>query len=257
MTIYKNRDVRGELLSKLEEFEPSSEFSEVMGWDGLHTHSDIYFKLYDIINNYGSRLPYIRDILLRIMNELMKSPRYGHDYKIHGLRLNILECRLQQKPIGTYLHQFLAIQDLPKFGCKNIESHIDDRNGFPDYTCESAFGNEWEIKIMIGNKICFTHSQLENFKKDVNILIYRKIEPYSYIHSLNDTCCQFHNHIKFSDIYDVLLGKRSYFQHKIGNKLLDNAPIIYQIKLEDPLDPLDPSENAKSIIKRRYVRESR
>lgn len=33
MMIYKNREIRDELLSKLEEFEPSSEFSELMGWD--------------------------------------------------------------------------------------------------------------------------------------------------------------------------------------------------------------------------------
>ena len=254
MIIYKNRCTYDELLSKLEEFEPNSKFSEDMGWDGLPIHSKIYYKLYNIIKNYNyiNDLPYIREILSQIMNGLIKNPRHEYIYKFYNSRLCILECRLQHESGGQYHHDYFCMRDLPKLGCiyANIENLMYMKNGSPDFKAESIFGNEWEIKIIAGNKIIFTHSQLEKFNRNVNLLIYRRTEPNAYVHRINHVGAVFHNHIKFGDIYDALLDKKSYFPHKFGNRLLDNIPIIYQIDVEDSL------ESAKSIIECRYRQES-
>lgn len=260
MTAYKNRSIRDELLHRLEEFEPNSKFSEFYGiekWDDLHQHSDNFFKLYNIIKNYGKDLPYMHNILLNIINRLFKNRefiktdynRYKHNCKLYNLRLSILECRLNNESGGQYHHDYFSMRDLPKFGCvyENIINLMNMKNGSPDFIVETIFGKEWEIKMMIRNKLTFTHSQLEKFNRDVNILIYRKVEPNLYIHKINHVGAEFHNHIKFGDVLDVLLENKSYFQHKFGNRLLDNMPIIYQIDVEDS------PENAKYIIKNRYI----
>ena len=262
MIIYKDRSIYEQLLSKLEEFEPSSKFSQFSGiekWDELRQHSDNYFKLYNIIKNYRNDLSYIHNTLYEIINRLSKNlefiktdyDRYKHNCKFYNLRLNILECRLQHESGGQYHHNYFSTRDLPKFGCRygHIDNLMHMKNGSPDFVAESKFGNEWEIKMMTGNKITFTHTQLEKFNKNCNVLIYRKIEPNSYIHRLNHVGAEFHNHIKFGDVYDVLLEKKSYFSHKVGDRLYDNIPIIYQIEVEDSL------ESAKSIIKNRYIQE--
>lgn len=235
MTIYKNRPIRDELLSKLEEFEPNSEFSKFSGiekWDELRQHSDNYFKLYGIIKNYGNDLPYIYNTLSDIMNRLFKNrefiktdyAKYKHNCKLYNLRLSILECKLKRESGGQYHHDYFCMRDLPKFGCiyGNIENLMYMKNESPDFIAESKFGKEWEIKMMTRNKITFTHSQLEKFNRNFNILIYRKVEPNLYIGRINHVGAEFHNHIKFGDIYDVSLDRKSYFPHKIGNRLLDN-----------------------------------
>lgn len=249
MAIYINRDVYDELLFKLEEFEPNSKFSDCMGWDGKRVHSDIYYKLYNIIKNYINDLPYIQDILL----EAMKRPTENCEYnrKLCNLRLNILECRLQYKCVETYQQDYIGMKYLPKFGCKHedIVNLTGSRNGTPDFRASSPFGEEWEIKVAIGNRIIFTYAQIDKFNKDVNILVYKKVEYNSHIDRIRHVGCRFHNHIKFNDVYDVLLGKKSYFQQKIGNRLVNNNPIIYKIHVEDS------PESAKSIIQHRYKRE--
>ncbi len=255
MIIYENRRIRDELLSKLEEFEPSSKFSKSVGWDELPIHSDNYFKLYSIINNYESDLSYLRHTLLEIIDKLSKSRKfierdygkYTHYCRLYNLRLSILECRLQYGSGGRYHHEYFAMEYLPMLGCKPGQIHnlMGEKNGSPDFKAESIFGNEWEIKMITGNKIAFTRLQLKKFNRNVNILIYRIVESHSY----NHIGAKFHNHIKFGDIYDVLLEKKSYIRCKIGNKLLNNIPVVYQITAEDS------SDSAKSIIKNRYIQE--
>jgi hypothetical protein len=246
MAIYENRDIRESLLFKLEEFEPSSKFSDCMGWDGKSIHSDTYYKLYDIITNYRNDLQYIHDLL----SQVMKRCSGAHEYyrKLCNLRLSILECRLRRACVETYQQDYLGMKDLPKFGCKHkdIENLTGYRNGTPDFRAVSPFGNEWEIKVIIGNRIVFTRAQLDNFDQNVNILVYRKAEYSSHIDRVRHVGCKFHNHIKFGDICNVLLGKKSYFEHKIGNKLLDYARIVYHISVEDS------QYGATSIMVHRY-----
>ena len=249
MAIYENRNIRDDLLFKLEGFEPSSKFSDCMGWDGKSNHSDTYYKLYDIITNYGNDLQYIYDLLSQVMKR--STGACGYDRKLCNLRLSILECRLQRICVETYQQDYLGMKDLPKFGCKHedIENLTGCRNGTPDFRAASPFGNEWEIKVAIGNRIVFTRAQLDQFKKDVNILVYRKAEYSSHVDRVRHVGCKFHNHVKFADVCNVLLGKNSYFEHKIGHKLLDYDRIVYHIYVEDSPD------DATSIMTHRYQRE--
>jgi len=249
MTIYKPREVRKELLFKLEEFEPRTEFSDDCGWSGK-VHSDIYYKLCHIIENNQKDLMYIRDILLQAMNR----PMNEYDHELCNLRLKVLECRLKGERLNTCQHDYIGMKHLPEFGCKceDIVNLTGRRDGTPDFYATSLFGNEWEIKVITGNIIIVTRDQLRHFKKDVNILIFKTINYRSYINTITNVGCKFHNHIKFSDMCDVILEKKSYFQHKRGGKLLDNIPIVYHIHVSNPME----GETAKSILEDRYKRES-
>lgn len=260
MAIYKNRSIREGLLTKLEELEPSSEFSKFSGvekWDELYEHSDNYFKLYSIIKNYGDDLPYIHGTLLDIMNRLFKNrefiktdyDKYRHNCKLYNLRLSILERRLKHESGGQYHHDYFCMRDLPKLGCRYgcIENLTHMRNGTPDYRAESIFGSEHEIKIITRNIICFTRDQLLTFDRHVNILTYKRADS----PRINSVGAEFDNHIKFGDMYDALLKNKIYFSHKFGNRLLDSKLMIYQVTVEGS------SDIARSIIKNRHMDEQR
>lgn len=268
MPVYKDRSVSDELLSKLEMFEPSDYYkwppTIETAWEQTEeqisksVHSDNYIKLYDIIdehkNNFNN-LPYMRNILSDIIDKLSKNrnfietdyDRYKYNRELYSLRLDILRLRLKGERLNTCLHDYLGMEWLPKFGCKyvDIQNLTCYRDGTPDFRAVSSFGNEWEVKVVIGNVIYFTRLQLERFKKDVNILIFKTVRYSSNMNTINNIGCEFHNHVKFSDICDVVLGKKSHFQRKIGNRLLGGY-VTYQIHVADSED------GAQSILANRY-----
>lgn len=268
MPVYKDRSVSDELLSKLELFESSDCYKWPLtietAWEqtdeqrSKSVHSDNYVKLYDIIdenkNNYDNLLR-IRNILSDIIDKLSKNrnfietdyDRYKYNRELYSLRLDILRLRLKGERLNTCQHDYLGMEWLPKFGCKyvDIKNLTDYRDGTPDFRAVSSFGNEWEVKIVKGNVIYFTRLQLERFKKDVNILIFKTVRYSSRMNTINNIGCEFHNHIKFSDIYDAVLGNKNHFQHKFGDRLLGGY-VTYKIHVADSED------SAKHILENRY-----
>lgn len=268
MSIYKDRSIINELLSQLEVFEPSECYrwppTIETAWDqptseiSKRLHSDNYIKLYDIINehkNNFNNLLYMRDVLPEIMDKLSKNrnfiktdyDRYKYYCLLHGLKLDILGRKLKGERLNTCLHDYLGMEWLPKFGCKymDIKNLTGYRDGTPDFRAVSSYGNEWEVKVATGNNIYVTRLQLKCFKKDVNILIFKTVRYGSRMNRIYNIDCEFHNHVKFGDICDVILERKSNFQHKIGNRLL-GGPVTYQIHVSDS------EESAKSILENRY-----
>lgn len=270
MTIYKDKSITNDLLSKLEEFEPNDKYewppTIETAWDDrpkkLYVHSENYIKLYDIITNrdilynHADNMLRTYNTLSEIMNRLSKNRQfikinrelYKHNCTLYGLRLDILRCRIRGESGGQYHHDYFCMRDLPIFGCRygHIENLTYMKNGTPDYKAESIFGNEYELKFMTRNTLCFTKKQLQQFNRNVNILTYKRDDS---IFLINSVGARFDNHIKFGDIYDSLLKNRIIFPHKIGNKLLDNTHMIYRIIV------VDSPEGARSIIKNRYMEE--
>lgn len=270
MTIYKDRSITNDLLSKLEEFEPKDKYEWPLtietAWDDrpkkLYVHSDNYIKLYDIINNsdvlynHEDNLLRTHNTLSEIMNRLSKNrefikinyDRYKHNCVLYGLRLDILRCKLRGESGAQYHHDYFSMRDLPRLGCRygHIENLTYMKNGTPDYRAESLFGNQHEYKFMTRNIICCTKDQLRLFDRNVNIFTYKRVDSISRI---NHVGAEFDNHIKFGDMYGAILKNKIHFQHKFGDKLLDNKLMVYQITVDGS------EEVARSIIKQRYERE--
>ncbi len=275
MEIYKDIPIVNDLLSKLEEFEPNDRYEWPLNietaWDDrprkLYIHSENYIKLYDIINNrdilynHADNMLRTNRTLSEIIDRLSKNrkfikenyseenhEKYKHICVLFGLRLDILRCRLRGEEGGQYHHDYFCLRDLPRLKCKygHIKNLTYMRNGTPDYRAESIFGNEYEIKIMTRNIICFTESQLLNFDRNVNILTYKRDDSSFLINSVG---AEFDNHIKFGDLYDSMLKNRVIFPHKFGGVLLNKRLSIYQIVVDGS------RYKARSIIEKRYNEE--
>ena len=208
-----SNDIRSELLSILKiKFPKYYEVDYLESYDSsLYVYQNLLFIIKESRRDY---LLIIRDILLKIMNNLSSDKfknkcLYESFCKLYNLRLNIIKCRMNNESVQTYLHEYVGLIHLLRlgYGTDHIMCQINDREGIPDY--KTVDNNEWEVKIIVGNKIIFTHLQVENFKEDVNIVIYRRNDyGLSIYRKLSNIGCKFDNQLKFGDILNRDINKK-------------------------------------------------
>lgn len=205
-------NIRDELLSTLKSKFPKYDNYFIESYDSsLYVYNNLS---YIIKESRKDQLFSIRDILLKIINvlsdyEFKNRSLYESYCQVYNLRLNIIKCRMNNEPIQTYLHEYIGLRHLLSLGYNSYDiiQQINDKDGIPDY--KTIDGNEWEIKIIIGNKIVFTRLQIEKFKEDANILIYRRNDyGLSPNEKLKYVGCKFSDQIKFGDILNKDINKK-------------------------------------------------